>query len=632
MRPRTLLLLIPLIALAILAGPGKEALGARHERILDFRSEIEVHRDGAVTVTETIKVVSAGRKIKRGIYRDFPTTYEDRLGNTVRVGFKLVEVLRDGRPEPYHVESISNGKRIYIGHKDVRLKRGAYTYKITYRTTRQIGFFENSDELYWNVTGNGWEFAIERASASVVLPEGAKALDHGAFTGRMGDTGGDFIAGQDARGHMTFITTRALQRREGLTIFVAWPKGFVAQPKAEELARYFLRDNASVLAAIAGIIVLLVYYVFAWLRVGKDPAGGTIIPLFSPPEGFSPAAVRFVTQMEYDDKAFAAAVVNMAVKGYLAIEEGLGGDFTLRITGGDKSVLTLGERRTASKLFGRAAKIELKPANHTKISNALDALKTYLKAEFEKIYFLRNKNYLFPGLFITIVALAGVVLGSQQTADAAFMCVWLSIWTIVCYFLVLNVLVGWREKKWFQAIFRALFAVPFLAGAVFGLIELAKVTSPLTTSLLLAILIINAVFYDLLRAPTIRGRKIMDQIEGFKLYLSVAEKERLEALNPPDKTPELFEKYLPFALALGVENQWGEQFADVLAAAAVSGNYSPNWYSGNSWHTHGPSGLSSSLGGSFSGAISSSSTAPGSSSGGGGFSGGGGGGGGGGGW
>ncbi len=632
MRARTLLLLAPLIALAIFAGPGKEALGARHERILDFRSNIEVHRDGAVTVTEIIKVVSTGREIKRGIYRDFPTTYKDRLGNTVRVGFKVVDVLRDGRPEPYRLDARTNGIRIYIGQKDVLLKRGTYTYKITYRTTRQIGFFENSDEIYWNVTGNGWEFAIERASASVVLPEGAKALDYGAYTGRQGARGGDFIAGQDARGHMTFITTRALKRREGLTIFVAWPKGFVAPPKPQDKARYFLGDNAGVLAAIAGIIVLLVYYVFAWLRVGKDPAGGTIIPLFSPPDGFSPAAVRFVMQMEYDDKAFAAAVVNMAVKGYLTIEEGLGGDFTLRITGGDKSVLTLGERRTASKLFGRAAKIELKPANHTKISNALDALKTYLKAEFEKIHFMRNRIYIFPGIAITIVTLAGVVLSAHQVPEAAFLCLWLSIWTTACYFMVIQVMKEWQGRNWLKAGFTSLFVTPFLVGEVLALLEFGEITSPLITVLLFVLLLINAVFYDLLRAPTIMGQKIMDQIEGFKLYLSVAEKERLETLNPPDRTPELFEKYLPFALALGVENQWSEQFADVLAAAAVSGDYSPHWYSGNSWHTDGVGGLTSSLGGSFSGAISSSSTAPGSSSGGGGFSGGGGGGGGGGGW
>jgi uncharacterized membrane protein len=127
----------------------------------------------------------------------------------------------------------------------------------------------------------------------------------------------------------------------------------------------------------------------------------------------------------------------------------------------------------------------------------------------------------------------------------------------------------------------------------------------------------------------------MDRIAGFKQYLSVAARDRMQVLNPPDRTPELFEKYLPFALALDVEHEWSENFAEVLAAAGTEpGNYHPRWYAGSSWHRGGASGLASSLGGSFSGAISSSSTAPGSSSGGGGggSSGGGGGGGGGGGW
>jgi uncharacterized membrane protein len=142
-------------------------------------------------------------------------------------------------------------------------------------------------------------------------------------------------------------------------------------------------------------------------------------------------------------------------------------------------------------------------------------------------------------------------------------------------------------------------------------------------------------FYHLLKAPTLRGRKVMDQIEGFKMYLSVAEKDRLNLLNPPEKTPELYERYLPYALALDVENEWGEQFAEVLARAQVDGQpYSPSWYSGRSWDVSRTSGFSDSLGSDFAGAISSSSTAPGSSSGsgGGGSSGGGGGGGGGSGW
>ena len=179
-----------------------------------------------------------------------------------------------------------------------------------------------------------------------------------------------------------------------------------------------------------------------------------------------------------------------------------------------------------------------------------------------------------------------------------------------------------------------LFALPFFAGEIFGLVAFSSAVSPFAGIILVVIVFINALFYHLLKAPTLMGRKLMDKIEGFKLYLSVAEKERLNILNPPERTPELFEKYLPYALALDVEHEWSEQFATVLAASAVGGRYRPSWYNGNSWRTDGIRGVTSSLGSSLTGAISSSATAPGSSSGsgGGGSSGGGGGGGGGGGW
>jgi uncharacterized membrane protein len=122
----------------------------------------------------------------------------------------------------------------------------------------------------------------------------------------------------------------------------------------------------------------------------------------------------------------------------------------------------------------------------------------------------------------------------------------------------------------------------------------------------------------------------MDQIEGFRMYLNSAEQARLELLHPPQRTRELFEKYLPFALALDVENEWCEQFAEVLDKA----RYAPDWYQGSSWRSLGSGGLSASLGSSLSASLSSSSSPPGGSSGssGGGSSGGGGGGGGGSGW
>lgn len=136
-----------------------------------------------------------------------------------------------------------------------------------------------------------------------------------------------------------------------------------------------------------------------------------------------------------------------------------------------------------------------------------------------------------------------------------------------------------------------------------------------------------------MKAPTIKGRQAIDQIEGLKLYLSIAEKDRLNQLNPPEKTPEVFEKFLPYALALDVEQEWCEQFADVVASARAENGYVPTWYTGGNFATKGVSGIASSLG-AISSSISSSSSPPGSSSGGGGggSSGGGGGGGGGGGW
>jgi uncharacterized membrane protein len=145
----------------------------------------------------------------------------------------------------------------------------------------------------------------------------------------------------------------------------------------------------------------------------------------------------------------------------------------------------------------------------------------------------------------------------------------------------------------------------------------------------------HILFYWLLRAPTERGRRLMDKLEGFKSYLEVAEKDELNLRNPPEKTPELFERYLPFALALGVEQAWAEKFAGVFARLEASGSasYHPAWYHGH-FNPHAIGSFTSGVGASLTSAISSASTPPGSSSGsgGGGFSGGGGGGGGGGGW
>ncbi len=617
---------------------------AQSERILDFRSRIAVQRDGSVTVSEDIRVVSSGDQIKRGIYRDFPTRYQDRYGNSVRVAFEVLEVLRDGRPEPYHIKDISNGIRIYVGQKEVLLRPGTYTYTIVYVTRRQLGFFRDFDELYWNVTGHGWNFVIEHAEAMVELPSGAEILKTAGYTGRYGSRGQDYRTGTDEYGNLLFVTTRPLMPKEGLTIAVAWPKGIVAEPTSRERLGDMLKDNRSVTLAVIGLITLLGFYLVAWVRVGRDPAEGTIIPLFAPPQRISPALARVIMRLgRRDDKVFAVAVVNMAVKGFLTIEEDGDKVFTLKKTGAGEEYLSGGEAKIARKLFGGGSTLRLKKENHKKIGSAKQELLKYLMKEARNKYFVLNSGYFLTGLIITGLTLASVVLGSRQIFTAIFMGVWLSGWTAACFFLGLTVIRAWRgmmisglsgvlQKT--GAVGITLFALPFFGFEGFGLWAFSSAVSPLAAATLVVIIGINVIFYHLLKAPTLTGRKLMDTIDGFKLYLSVAEKDRLNLLHPPAKTPELFEKYLPYALALDVEQKWSEQFAGVLAAASGGQGYQPAWYSGDAWRSVGMHGIANRLGTSLPGAISSASAAPGSSSGsgGGGFSGGGGGSSGGGGW
>lgn len=617
---------------------------AAAERILSFESAITVHPDSTMTVEERIRVIAEGKEIKRGIYRDFPTKYRDRAGNTYAVGFDVIRVQRDGKSEPYHVKEMSNGKRVYVGHKDLHLSPGVYDYTLVYRTSRQLGFFRDHDELYWNVTGNGWDFVIEKASATVVLPPGArgKILSRDGYTGPQGATLKDFKTSLDNSGNIAFVTTKPLMPREGLTIVVSWPKGFVTEPGEAERAAYFVRDNRGVVLGFFGSFILIVYYLITWVRVGRDPEEGTIIPLFTPPSGLSPAAVRFISRMGFDHRAFASAIIEMAVKGAISIREE--GDSYVVIKGkGDDKSLTPDERQILSKLFESGSTVELEQKNHQIIRNAIKAVKDSLSLSFEKVYFLTNRWYFIGGLILSVIVIAPMVFYGGRSELSVFMGLWLTIWTTGVIFLLSQVLARWRAAlygRWHRiasfggALFLTLFSLPFIGGEIFGIVILAKETSPWVFVNLVSVALINALFYHLLKAPTRAGRSILDKIEGFKMFLSVTEKDRLTIMNPPEKTPGLFEKYLPYALALDVEQAWSEQFSDVLMRAGEGGQtYHPGWYSGSSWNSSDIGGFAGSLGSSFSGAIASSSTAPGSSSGGGGgSSGGGGGGGGGGGW
>ncbi|WP_339712847.1 DUF2207 domain-containing protein [uncultured Sneathiella sp.] len=619
-----------------------EDLRAR-EVIKNFESDLWVHSDASLTVKEKITVISEGREIRRGIYRDFPTDYTDNAGNQYRVGFTVEKVTRNGQEEPFHTERLSNGVRVYIGSKDKYIDKGEHRYAITYNTTRQIGFFDGFDELYWNVTGNGWAFEIEKASARVHLPDGASVLNFSAYTGYQGETGKAFMT-RDFVDGIGFYTTRPLRAKEGLTIAVSWPIGYVAKPTDGEKLRYFLADNRILIAGLSGLLILLIYYSVVWWRVGRDPVAGTIIPFFEPPAGYSPAAMRYIRKMGFDNKVFTAAIVNMAVKGFLTITEDSSGKYRLAKTG-EKAPLSMGESAVARGLFsGFRDEIELKKTNHTHFRKARDGLKEWLRTEFEKNYFNNNRMYFFSGAGLSLIVIILMIAWAKEPIPTAFISLWLSGWTVGVYFLLRKGLRAWRSMvsgdavSGVTAILTTIIAIPFIGGEFAGLFFFIEMASPAAAVIFLLIQIVNVVFYHLLKAPTLLGRKMLDRFAGFADFLSVTEKDRMNFFNPPDRTPELFERYLPFAIALDVENAWSEQFADAFAETGEgpwqSQGYRPSWYHGRHFNASNLSGFSSSLGSSFTNAISSASTAPGSSSGssGGGSSGGGGGGGGGGGW
>ncbi len=621
--------LLLLVAGLLLAQP---AVG--QERILRFDSQIDVLTNALLVVTETITVEAAGQQIKHGIYRDFPQLYKGRWGLKKRTGFEVLSVRRDGRDEPYHLEKRDNGQRVYFGSSSVTLMPGTYTYELTYRSDRQLGFFEKHDELYWNVTGNGWVFPIEQASATVYLPKSLPPLTAEAYTGPQGAKGQSYTVTQPAPGTARIVTTKRLSSYEGLTIAITWPKGRVAAPTPKEDWLNLVRDNIGVALALAGLVLVLFYYMVVWSLVGRDPGKGLIIPRYEPPRGFSPAAVRTLMEMGYDNKAFAANVINLAVKGVLTIQRS-GDTYTLIRKKLPVSSLTPDESAVANALLGTRAKIALEQANHTAISEAIKTLKKSLAFLLETKYFMRNLRYWVPGLLFSLIPCGVSLLGNMEIPPAFFMLMWLSLWTIGTMAILSSAFTLWRTGHWVQAVPLTLFALPFLGGEIFGLWLFGRSTSLWVPLIFGTGALLNGIFYHLLKAPTITGRKIMDEIEGFKLYLSVAEKDRLNLENPPQRTPELFEMFLPYALALGVEQHWTEQFKEELAAAAREGTeYSPAWCTGMGWTGLTAGALAGSLGSSLSSAISSSSTAPGSSSGGGGggSSGGGGGGGGGGGW
>jgi len=616
------------------------------EEIDSFSSIITVNLDGSLKVQESISAYCLHREIVHGIYRDFPTKYKTKYGFIQNTTFELSETTIDGKSAPYDIKKLENGVRVYIGDPSKLIRIGNHNFYISYITKRQLGYFKDHDEFNYNITGNGWVFPTNSVFATIIFPFQIPKEDISVkgYTGQQNSREEYATISTTYSGNGTTVyvrTTKKLMSYEGLTVFVSFPKGYISSPSSVQKVKVLFLDNLSLIVGFIGLILLSIYYIGMWFWIGRDPEKGVIIPNFKPPRNISPAAMRFINRMAFDTKMVTAAIINLAVNGYIKIVEDKG-KFTIiklkELTGMSKD-----EESLINKLFrGKCTEFTFESKRHAKIRNSIEAFKYRLKNVYENEFFKINFRYLIPSIILSVfLLLAIIVIEALNYPDVfslfIFVIVWIPISIITFKIFFIN---PWQKLKiekvnyipnLVTSIFLAFFGIVIVTIDIVILKEIVRITTVWVVLLVFAIITMFCIAREALKAHTKIGRSLLDKIEGFKMFLETTEKEKIKLLYKDlPKSLTVFEKFLPYAIAFDIEKVWSKKFSDEISQIQKSDTeHFATWYSGTGSFT---SSFGSSLSGSLGVTISSSSTAPGSSGGGGGGSGGGGGGGGGGGW
>ncbi len=547
------------------------------ERIDAYDVAVAVQRNGDLVVTETIDLTSEGMDIRHGIQRDLPRYYEN-AGDRLPFAYHLQSIERDGHREHYETSHEGNAFRVRIGDADTLLSDGPHHYVITYSVEDQVRHFDRYDEVYWNATGNFWTFPIVNAHATITLPAGAHITQTSAYTGGQGQAGNDATISQSGDA-ISFAATRPLEAGEGLTVAVSFDKGLIAPPSGTRLGWLWWQRNGALTILLASIAGLFWYLYRAFDRVGRDPVKGPVFPHYEAPAGYSPAATHYIFYRGLrENRALIATLMNLAVKGRFSIDASDKKVTKLTASSANGSSAGLADEDVALErgIFGGQTTKSLGGAYDSAFTSAYTDFKAQLSRRYGNAYFRWNAGYVVLSVLITV----GVVIWAAMSA---------SQWT------------GWH------------------------------------TLAVLALAALNIAFMYFMPAPTALGQTTRTEIEGFRLYMETAEKLQLNAVTPgseapPPMTTERYEKFLPYAVALGVEKPWTQHFERLLPQEFAA--YSPAWTNSAWISSQSFAGVSQALVSHIDSGVSSAmpQSSSSSGSGGGGFSGGGGGGGGGSGW
>jgi uncharacterized membrane protein YgcG len=572
------------ILLGVLVGVLLTLPALAREEIRSFASDVVLNVDGSVSVTETIEVNAEGTEIRRGIYRDIPVVMLGSNGGKVRPGLDVTGVTRDGDQEMFRVERMGNFQRIWIGNPDYFLDYGVHRYIIRYTMTRMARSFEDHDELYWNATGNYWVFPILAAQATVRLPDGAVISDLAGYTGAVGSTEEAVAIKRTSDMSASFRATRALAAGEGMTIAVAFNKGVIAYPTGLAALMQQLSDLRETIIPVLAALLVVAYNALAWFRVGRDPEKGTIIPLYHAPKGFSPPLVHYIHKWGFGDAgwtALTAAIFDLGVKGLVTIDNS-SGSLSIKTTGKQpEEPLSSSENIIFSYLKGRKTTV-IGKATGPELQKRRTEFTSAIETENRALWFRNNTGYSLLGFALAILLLGGMVF--TDILDPIWLIGSIVVGVILATLggVAKTALTGRIVPRMVAGLWVAIVGFNFFG---FVLDSLTTLSINVASIAAVSIVVVTVVFAVLMRAPTLQGRKVMDQIDGLKLYLETAEKDRMNMTDAPPMTATRFERLLPYAIALGVEKPWSEHFEAELARHAVSDvsgdSYSPGWYRGS---------------------------------------------------
>ncbi len=553
--------------------------------ITQFDADYTLSRDdpqGELQVKESIQVTFSDQN--HGILRALPNSYRKQS-----LGLQIDGIARDDASEQWSTYQSNGNTVLKIGDPN-RTITGAHTYVVEYTVHNVINFYDDHDELFWDINGDQWEQTAQHVSVVVRLPGGVEQQrDPICYIGSFGSAERSCMAGYNSFTNVLFAESgRPLRANETLSLVAGFKKDYFYPPTWAERAA---QTAATVLKFLVPFTLLAGTAGRHWYRNGRDPKGrGVIVPQYEPPDGLKPIEVGTVADFRTDNRDITATLIDLAIRRYVTIietvkERMLRKDiklYSLRLENDDFSSLNEFEKTLLEGIFSQQTKgqeVDLQTLKY-KLSDTASALQKTVKAS------LVVRGYLRKTPLSTTLRFAGLL------------------------FLEFIVVVIW--------------AALFSGGAA-------------TLGIALGVAL-TVIFIILLPSRTEKGVTAKESILGLKMYLEIAEKERIKKLQSPDRpyapktsepkqTVELFEKLLPYAMVLGVEEQWAKQFESIYRTP-------PDWYQGN-WTTFNALYLASALNSGVSSSINTAFSSPSSSSSSGfsgGGAGGGGGGGGGGGW